>query len=237
MKKRIIGCLAVSAFAVSLVTADTIVEPTSVTSTVAGDVESSVNYLINDNANLAGYSLHTTNNTEVVLHTGDTLDLLNTVACHAGNGHKESWTAETSAGTPVFVFDLGADSSISSTVLWQYGNWGGNLAHAGENDVQDFRMIFHTAAEGNTFDFTTETADLDTTALRMQNREINGNVAQQFTFGVTTARYVAMRIDSNYGGGRNGLGEVTFAIPEPATFGMIAVMAGGLLFVRRRLMV
>ena len=70
---------------------------------------------------ISGHSLHTTNDVAVVLHTGDTLDLTNIVAYHAGDGHKESWTAKTSAGIPIFVFDLGADTTIDSTILWQLG--------------------------------------------------------------------------------------------------------------------
>ncbi len=234
MKVKALCLLVIFVFAVSAVVADVIVKPVSVTSTVAGDAGSSVNYLLNDNSGRAGESLHDTAGNAVALTNGVNKTVaMATLARHRNDGQYESWTAPTSSGAPVFVFDLGEDKSINSAILWQYGNWGGNVAHAGENDVQDFRMILHTAAEGNTFDFSTETADLDDTATRMQNRETNGNVAQDFSFTTATARYVAMTIDSNYGGSRNGLGEVRFAIPEPATLSLLG-LTGLAIFFRRR---
>jgi len=210
MKKISHKVLLTFLFISSIVYGDTVVKPESVTSTIAGDAGSSVNYLINDNAGNSGDSLHTTTGEALALNTGEIFVLSNAVAYHAGNGQYESWTAKKTAGKPVFVFDLGANKTIHSAVLWQYGNWAGNTSAAGENDTQNFRMLFHTAAEGNSFDFGTETADLTATASRIQNLQVNGNVAQQFNFTETTARYIAMTIDSNFGGSRYGLGEVRF---------------------------
>ena len=211
MKRELVYLIIASLFGALMAFADTAVVPVSVTSTVAGDAGSSVNFLISDNSAISGHSLHTTNNVAVVLHTGDTLDLTNIVAYHASNGHKESWThVKTSIGNPIFIFDLGADITIDSTILWQYGNWAGQLPKAGENDVKDFSLIFHTEAQGTNFTFATE-ATTTNTAIRMQNLDPNGNLAQQFTFPSTTVRYIAMRIDSTFGGPRYGLGEVTFA--------------------------
>ena len=97
-----------------------------------------------------------------------------------------------------------------------YGNWAGQLPKAGENDVKDFSLIFHTEAQGTNFDFNVE-ATTTNTATRANNQEANGLVAQQFSFPSTTVRYVAMRIDTQYGGNRYGLSEVTFATSGGST--------------------
>jgi len=217
MKRELVYLIIASLFGASMAFADTAVVPVSVTSTVAGDAGSSVNFLISDNPSQAGKSLHTTNGVAVELHTGDTLDLTNIVAYHAGTGHQESWThVKAGIENPIFIFDLGTDTTIDSTILWQYGNWAGSLAQAGENDVKDFSLIFHTEARGTNFNFATE-ATTTNTATRAQNQEANGLVAQQFSFPSTTVRYVAMRIDTQYGGNRYGLSEVTFATSGGST--------------------
>ena len=210
MKREFTYLAIASLFGVSMAFADTAVVPVSVTSTNSPDY-GSVNFLISDNSAIPGHSLHTTNDVAVVLHTGDTLDLTNIVAYHAGNGHLESWTQKTQNTTnPIFIFDLGTDTTIDSAILWQYGNWAGSLADAGVNDVKDFSLIFHTETQGTNFNFATE-ATTTNTAIRANNQEANGLVAQQFTFPSTTVRYVAMRIDSTFGGDRYGLSEVIFA--------------------------
>jgi len=216
MKRELVYLIIASLFGASMAFADTAVVPVSVTSTNSPDY-GSVNFLISDNPAIPGHSLHTTNGVAVELHTGDTLDLTNIVAYHAGNGHLESWTQKTKNTTnPIFIFDLGTDTTIDSAILWQYGNWAGSLAQAGENDVKDFSLIFHTEAQGTNFNFTTE-ATTTNTATRAQNQEANGLVAQQFSFPSTTVRYVAMRIDSTFGGDRYGLSEVTFATSGGST--------------------
>ena len=176
------------------------------------------------------------------LPTGTDLTIaLSTLAYHAGDGNKESWTAKFTDGAPVFVFDLtgsATDTSVGSIILWQYGNWASSVAKAGQNDFQDFEVFLHTNAEGDVFDFGSETPDLSDTAVRMQNRDTNGNVAQFFGFsGVEDARYVALRPTSNFGGDRYGLGEVRFAdvtvVPEPSSAALLG-LAGLALILRRR---
>ena len=218
MKSVVVGCLLVLTLVISLVSADTIIVPVSVTSTLAGNAGSSVDYLIGDNAGNANPSLHDTNAVAVVLTNGmDATIVTNVYAEHSGTGQNESFVTAKDVHNPVFVFDLGADTSISAMVLWQYGNWAGSTVLAGENDTKNFRLIFHTGAQGGTagdFDFDNDPVNLSTNAVRMQNRNVNGNIAQQFSFDTATARYVAMRIDTNYGGPRDGLGEVTFIAPS-----------------------
>ncbi len=207
----------VSIFAVSLVSAAVVVAPVSVTSTIAGDAGSGVNYLIGDNP---GYTteapLQRPVGTSVTLPSGTAIaDALATFHARSGTAHAESWTQKTESGHPVFVFDLtgGGDTNINSTILWQYGNQGGS-GHIGENDTRDFRMIFHTESEGSSFNFGTETIDLTASMVR-SGIGTGSNAAQQFSFDAITARYVAMIIDNNQGisgtpGPRYGLGEVRF---------------------------
>jgi len=78
-------------------------------------------------------------------------------------------------------------------------------------------LIFHTKAEGKSVDFSKKSISFSATAERTtQTRKGNENKAQQFVFKrQVRARYIAMRIDSNYGGARYGLGEVRFTSGAP----------------------
>ena len=198
----------------SVASAATVIKPVGVTSTINGNAGSSVNYLLNDNT---GYTteapLQRPVGVSVTLPSGtDLTDALATLHARSGSAHAESWTNFTSVGNPVFVFDLGAgNTDISSILLWQYGNSGG------VNDTKNFRVILHTEAEGNTFDFTSESADLTDEASGMGAGVLTAsNVAQQFSFSsAQSVRYVALRIDTNYGGNRYGLGEIRFASTSP----------------------
>jgi hypothetical protein len=207
----------------------TVVKPDSVTCPIVGDAGSSVDYLLDDNAGLPAASLQDADGNEVFLDTGDPLlKALDTYGYRSGNGHNESWTKPTDAGEPVFTFDFGADTDIGSVILWQYGNNGGPGSTNGGNSTKDFALIFHTEAEGDVFDFDTETPDFTGTMDVIEGDNTIDNVAQPFYFGATeTVRYVGLKIVSNYigeytGGDRYGLGEVRFAteIDSPELIGL-----------------
>jgi len=225
----------------------TILKPVSVSTSIPGDAGSSHLYLLDDNAGYAAAGLQRPVGTGVTLETGDPLsDALATLAELSGTGHAESWTRPIGVGLPEFVFDLtgGGDTPVESILLWQYGNNGGGPNRVG-NHTKDFRVILHTEAEGSTFDFGTETADLDDLMDVIEQATTEYNVAQLFDFAsVQNARYAAFRIDDNYGGepgiiaggDRYGLGEVRFVapaagaiVPEPSTFVLAALGLLGLL--------
>lgn len=199
-----------------------IITPVGVTSSIAGDAGSSVDFLLSDNGSLAPAGLQDADGAAATLAAGDPLSkVVGTFAYRSGDGHQESWTNPTSGGNPVFVFDLsgGGDLSVGSAALWQYGNNGGPGLKDGGNSTREFRVIFHTEAEGSTFDFTTESADITGTMEAIDGNATTDNKAQIYFAGAShTARYAAIRIDSNYGGqpgygggDRYGLGEVRFA--------------------------
>jgi hypothetical protein len=230
-------CLAVMIMSVAMLSQPaeaTVITPTFVTGTIAGDAGSHVNYLITDNAGFPEAALQRPAGTGVTLNTGDTLaDALATLHARNGQAHAESWTRSTGAGNPVFSFDLGADTSVGSVMLWQYGNGSPG------NSARDFELIFHTAAEGNTFSFASgggsEATEFSGQMDQAANYTTATNVAQFFGFGSTeNARYIGLRLASNYngilnpGGDRYGLGEVRFAteVPEPAT--IFIMMAAGI---------
>ena len=212
-----------------------IVTPVSVTSTIAGDAGSSVDYLLADNPAFAAAGLQMPVGTATTLPDGAALtDALGTFGELSGGGQGESWTRPTGEGNPVFSFDLGSEREIGSILLWQYGNNGGGANRNG-NHTRDFELIFHTTAEGPTFDFASagggEAVEFSGTMERAGIDELGTtelNPAQFFGFSATeTARYVGLRIATNYlnqpglvaGGDRYGLGEVRFATelvaPEP----------------------
>ncbi|MCW1924325.1 LamG domain-containing protein [Luteolibacter arcticus] len=199
-----------------------VIKPVSATSSIAGDAGSNVNWLLNDNPGQGAAGLQDSTGAALTLDTGDPFFKAGTTYSYrSGNGHEESWTRPTSSGNPVFVFDLtnGGDTAVGSLLLWQYGNHGGIGPTNGGNSTREFRVIFHTEAEGNVFDFTTETVDISGVMDPITGDNTIDNIAQAFFAGTALdARYAAIRIDSNYsgvggigGGDRFGLGEVRFA--------------------------
>ena len=232
MKKCMFALVAMLAFASSA--SAVIVKPTAATSSITSDAGGSVDWLLNDNPNQALFSLQRPVDTEVLIDDGsDVADALATFHQHGGQGHQESWTRGTGQGNPVFSFDLGSERSIGSILLWGYGNNGGGDGRNG-NATREFEVIFHTAAEGATFDFDsaagggTEAVEFSGTMYRPDPADTASNGAQGFNFdSLQTAQYVGLRIASNYlgepeviaGGDRYGLGEVRFAtendLPDP----------------------
>lgn len=200
----------------------TLVKPVSAISSIAGDAGSSVDFLLDDNPSVTEAGLQDDEGSAVTLDSGDSLDkALATYGYRGGDGHQESWTRGTPEGNPVFTFDLtgGGDTAIGSVLLWQYGNDGGGVSRGG-NATRQFSLIFHTEAEGGSFDFGSETIGFTGTMDLISGTDTLDNLAQLFYFGATsTVRYVALRIDNNYGGqpgvlvggDRYGLGEVRFA--------------------------
>jgi len=236
-------CLTIAIMGVALLSPSaeaSVITPTSVTGTIAGDAGSHVNYLIVDNGGFGAAALQRPVGTGVTLSTGDTLvNALATLHERSGQAHAESWTRGTTAGNPVFSFDLGAETSVGSIMLWQYGNGSPG------NSARDFELIFHTATEGSTFSFASgggsEATEFSGQMDQAANYTTATNVAQFFGFGSTeNVRYIGLRLASNYsgivgpGGDRYGLGEVRFAseVPEPATMSLLAL--GGIALLRRR---
>ena len=221
-----------------------VIKPGSVTTSIAGDAGSSHLFLLDANGGNTNLNLQRPTGSEVALNTGASLaDALATVHERSGTAHDESWTNTTGAGNPVFVFDLGADTSVGSILLWQYGNGSPG------NSARDFELIFHTNAEGAVFSFAsaggTEATEFSGTMDAALPGTTDNNVAQFFGFGSSeTARYIALRIATNYngiespGGDRYGLGEVRFAselvVPEPAGFAVLMLGLFGLGLMRRR---
>ncbi|BDS07049.1 hypothetical protein NT6N_20890 [Oceaniferula spumae] len=221
----------------------TVIAPVSVSGPAAG-ASSSLAYLIGDNAGNAPDNL-TLSGSATTLPTGTSLaDAQATTHYLAGNGHFESWYALTSNGLPVFVFDLGSDQNFGTALVWNYGNNGGGAASRG-NQTKSFEMIFHTEAQGNTFDFGTEAIGLNGSMPYEDGPDADGLAAQTFQFSELTARYVALRITENHAdttvfagdGSLYGLGEVRFAtesIPEPSTTALLGLAGLGMIIRRRR---
>ncbi len=242
MRKRTTLALALT-IGLGMLAQATIIQPTSITGNIAGDAGSSIADLTSG----SGLSTPLVNGTD--LATAQT-----TTHVLTGTGHVDSWTISGIATLPVFSMDLGSEQALDAAVLWQYGNNGGPGQWDAGNHTRQFELIFHTTAEGSTFDFDTEAAEFSGTMAYIDAGGADStasNIAQTFQFSSETAQYVGLRIVSNWGGevidgntisggDRFGLGEVRFAtevIPEPATLGLMAIFGGATLFIRRRLMI
>lgn len=224
--------------ALTSVTSAAIIRPTAITGP-NGDAGSSLGDLISG----SGLSTALDNGTNLTTATTTTHTL-------TGTGQNVSWTLAGNTNLPVFSFDLGSEQSIGTALLWQYGNNGGPGADNAGNHTRQFELIFHTLAEGSTFDFGTEAAEYSGTMAYVDNGDADStatNLGQAFQFASQNAQYVGLRIVSNYGGQDNGgntitggdrfgLGEVRFAtetIPEPSSSALIG-LAGIALILRRR---
>lgn len=150
-----------------------------------------------------------------------------------------------------FVLDLGSDQTLGSILLWQNSNNGGGADLVG-NHARTIEIRVNTAAQGSgafAGAATTVTLKPVTDGDADAGNDLGGvNSAQGFALdALTSGRYVQLSITDNYydaqgmslsSGDRVGLSEVRFAsevIPEPATFGLMAVFGGAVLFIRRKL--
>ena len=141
-------------------------------------------------------------------------------------------------GIPVISLDLGEDRLLSEISVWGY-------ASSNTNGVSEFSLNFATGAEGAGGGSATAgpfftTGDLTTGA--------NDDTARQsFALSPVTARYVEFVATDNFfvapgdgsggenpGGDRVGLGEIAFAIPEPASIIMLLSALAALIGFRRR---
>jgi len=237
MKMNITCALALSLGMAAAINA-AVIQPTGITGNLAGDAGSSVGDLI------SGSGLST------VLTSGDALaTALTTTHVLTGTGHQQSWTIGTGPALPVFSIDLGSEQAFGTALLWQYGNNGGAGQYDAGNHTRQFELIFHTTAEGATFDFDTEIAEFSGTMAYIDGGGADSsatNLAQSFQFASVDAQYVGLRIINNYkdetvdgtlltGGDRWGLGEVSFAsevVPEPSSAALLGL--GGLALILRR---
>lgn len=139
------------------------------------------------------------------------------------------------AGPEYIWLDLGADSLLGEISYWGYST--GNA-----NGMREFNVSFATDAEGGAGGLGDEaygTSITDNPAFTA----LQDNVPRQsFNFSSVTARYVRVEATSTYfgqpgagaGGDRLGIGEIAFEqIPEPSA-AMLSLLAGTLLFRRRR---
>lgn len=138
-------------------------------------------------------------------------------------------------GTPVLTFDLGADVALSEISTWGY-------ATTNSNGAKEFSLRFATDAEGSA-GFGTSISYNPTFTTPLDDIVRTSNSFDE----TVTARYVEMTILDNYfeppgdgsagelaGGDRVGLGEVAFAVPEPASLTLVLLGAMPLAFRRRR---
>jgi len=139
----------------------------------------------------------------------------------------------TAAGSPVLVFDLGQDQSLSEISVWGY-------ASSNANGVSEFSLLFATDSDG-----------LGGFGSSVSYNPVFGGLTnddtarQSFSFQQTTmARYVQFTALDNFfvapgdgsggetpGGDRVGLGEVAFlkssvSVPESASTLMLFGLAG-----------
>ena len=108
---------------------------------------------------------------------------------------------------PIIAFKFGTLEQLSNVILWQYDDNGNG------NQLKKFSMAFSTNGENFTPFESIGTLAAGTKA------------AQVFSLANIDARYVEIRLDSNYhanypgnGGDRVGLGQIRFdgqAVPEP----------------------
>jgi hypothetical protein len=153
--------------------------------------------------------------------TFDTYNVINVIngsglsgGLHDGDFNNK-WMADLDDITPTLTFDLGAEYTLTNTVIWNYGGGccgternanGVNISLSSDN--VNFVSI-------GSFD------------LARQNSDPFGS--ETFTLA-GTGRYVRFGLLGNFGGRYTGLAEVQFngtisdAIPEPATW---AMMIGG----------
>lgn len=226
-------------FSLAATASAAIIQPVSVTGP-AGDAGSS----LDDLRSGSGLSTSLPNGTDLATAQSTTHTL-------TGTGHTVSWTLAGNTVQPVFSFDLGSQQTVGTALLWQYGNNGGPGQYDSGNHTREFELIFHTAAEGGIFDFTTEAVEFSGT---MDYVDAGGpdstatNLGQTFQFAPQDAQFVGLRIVSNYGGesvdgntvgggDRFGLGEVRFAteaIPEPSSTALIGLAGLGFILRRRR---
>ncbi len=125
------------------------------------------------------------------------------------------------------TFDLGAAYELESLVLWNGAEaWAG--VYYNNRGLESFTMSFST--DNVTFG---DAVAVDPTIIG----EIPDFAAETFAIPNVTAQYVMFSdLVNGGGGGYAEISEVKFvAVPEPATFGMVALFGGGILFIRRRL--
>jgi hypothetical protein len=121
---------------------------------------------------------------------------------------------------PILAWDLGAVEDVNHVVLWQYDDNGNG------NQLRGFSMAYST--DGVHFTAFSSVGSL----------AAGTEAAQVFNLGGVTARYIEIRLDSNYhssyptnGGDRVGLGQIRFdalAVPEPGSLTLMGLAVVGL---------
>ena len=140
---------------------------------------------------------------------------------NAPNGGTGDYFGPTPTVGPRLVFDLGSPVPLNEISLWGYADTNGN-------GMTDFDLRF-----SNTTTFTG-------TAISISGMTQPVTPRQSFSFSQVTAQYVELVPTDNLfgvappGGDRVGFGEVAFqVVPEPSA-AMLGLLAGALLFRRRR---
>ncbi len=207
-----------AAFASFGASADVIRSPTSVISNSAGDYSAtfSSSNMINQSGLSAGFTSGVTNfDTYIASNPTSTANDVN------------GWDSPSNPIYPITIgFDMGAVYSLSRLALW-------NDASGSTADTQNFKV--YTASNAA---FTGAT--LVGSFTNPQGVGGGGqDPATVFNLALTSARYVELQIDSNYGNSVATVGEVAFAtngtsVPEPATLALTLAGVAAVAGIRRR---
>ena len=220
----VICVLTTSAPAMAQALEGSLIQPTSVSTSVASFGGLPTNNLINQSGLSSPYT------------SGVTLAASTASTTHADTAFTNGWASDQTGGfSPFFLsFDLGATESIAAVRLWNT-----TVTTVGaRGDVEDFEVFSDS-------DFDPTNGGLVSLGI-FTAADLTGNdrPAEDFALNLTTSQFFHLEINSNRGDDNNidstrtSLGEVAFItvspIPEPSALILLTAMAGGLMTRRRR---